>query len=306
MPPANVKRKRDGLSDRFELEETFLSSPNAAALKSAVLRAVNRRTDEPVVLKYWEKTGSAVDADLRELWRHEMRQSERVRAFPHADEVVVEVLGFGETDDAFCLAMPSDLAPLEFAARFMRSDRWLRSLQGPRQRVVLWENVRRLAEALGAVHGQGLVHGRIDGRTAGAATQADFRLGGFEFCLRVAELDKAPLRVIAKSRAVGAIIFSFLDDWRALGEIVADLAGLDADNLDDEDARFIEGRPRLDLRRPRAVAYPTRTQSRARRPNRDKPDRCRSERTGGGGPRRQWAPMFLPCGLARQAASPRR
>jgi hypothetical protein len=125
------------------------------------------------------------------------------------------------------------------------------SLQGPRQRVFLWENLRRLAEALGAVHGQGLVHGRIDGRaiyTAGAATKADFRLGGFEFCLRVAELDKAPLRVIAKSRAVGAVIFSFLDDWRALGRVVADLAGLDADNLENEDARFIEGRPLLDPR----------------------------------------------------------
>jgi hypothetical protein len=45
--------------------------------------------------------------------------------------------------------------------------------------VILWKNLRRLAEALGAVHGQGLVHGRIDTRSiyaAGAATEADFRL----------------------------------------------------------------------------------------------------------------------------------
>ena len=251
MPPANVKRQRDSLSHRFELEEAFLSSPNAAAVKSAVIRAVDRRTGDPVVLKYWEKTGDAVDADLRELWRHEMRQSERVRAFPRADEVVVEVLGFGETDDAFYITMPSDVAPLEFASRFVRPDHWLRALQGPRQRVLLWKNLRRLAEALGAVHGQGLVHGRIDGRaiySSSAASKADFRLGGFEFCLRVVEVDKAPLRVIAKSRPVGSVIFSFLDDWRALGRVVADLAGLDADNLDDEDARFIEGRPKLDLR----------------------------------------------------------
>lgn len=73
MSPANVKRQRDSLSDRFELEEAFLSSPDAAAVKSAVIRAVDRRTGDPVVLKYWEKTGAAVDADLRELWRHEMR-----------------------------------------------------------------------------------------------------------------------------------------------------------------------------------------------------------------------------------------
>jgi hypothetical protein len=58
------------------------SSPNTAALKSAVIRAVDRRTGDPVVLKYWEKTGTAVDGDFKELRRHEMRQSERVRAFP--------------------------------------------------------------------------------------------------------------------------------------------------------------------------------------------------------------------------------
>lgn len=251
MPPTNPKRQPDTLAQRFELEETFLSSPNTAALKSAVIRAVDRRTGDPVVLKYWEKTGTAVDADFKELWRHEMRQSERVRAFPRADEVVAEVLASGESDDAFYITMPSDIAPLEYASRFARPDHWLRALHGPRQRVLLWKNLRRLSEALGAVHGQGLVHGRIDGRavySAGAATKADFRLGGFEFCLRVAELDKAPLRVIAKSRPVGSVIFSFLDDWRALGRVLADLIGLDADKLDDEEARFLEGRPKIDLR----------------------------------------------------------
>jgi hypothetical protein len=180
-----------------------------------------------------------------------MRQSERVRAFPRADEVVVEVLASGESDDAFYIVMPSDVAPLEHASWFVRPDHWLRALHGPRQRALLWKNLRRLAEALGAVHGQGLVHGRIDGRavySTGAATTPDFRLGGFEFCLRVAELNKAPLRVIAKSRPVGSVIFSFLDDWRALGQVMTDLIGLDADKLNEEEIQFIEGRTKIDLR----------------------------------------------------------
>ncbi|PPQ19406.1 hypothetical protein CV770_10385 [Bradyrhizobium sp. AC87j1] len=251
MQSRNAKRQLDTLEQRFELDETFLSSPNTAALKSAVIRATDRRTGDPVVLKYWAKTGTVVDADFRELWRHEMRQSERVRAFPRGNEVVVEVLASGESDDAFYIAMPSDVAPLEHASRFVRPDHWLRSLHGPRQRVLLWKNLRRLAEALGAVHGQGLVHGRIDGRavySTGAATTPDFRLGGFEFCLRVAELNKAPLHVIAKSRPVGSVIFSFLDDWRALGKVIAHLIGLDANKLDEEDIPFIEGRAKIDLR----------------------------------------------------------
>ncbi|MCY1667355.1 hypothetical protein [Rhizobium sp. SL86] len=222
MHPKHVERQRETLEQRFELAETFLSSPNAAALKSAVIRATDRRNGDPVVLKYWSKTGTAVDSDLRELWRHEMRQSERVRSFPRADEVIVDVSGSGECDDAFYMIMPSDVAPLEYASQFLRSDHWLRALHGARQRSFLWRNLRRLAEALGAVHGQGLVHGRIDARaiySTGAATKPDFRLGGFEFCLRVAELNKAPLKVIANSRPVGSVIFSFLDDWRALDSV---------------------------------------------------------------------------------------
>ena len=80
-----------------------------------------------------------------------------------------------------------------------------------------------------------------------AATTPDFRLGGFEFCLRVAELNKASLHVIAKSRPVGSVIFSFLDDWRALGQIVADLMAL-MQTSSKEQIQFIEGRAKIDLR----------------------------------------------------------
>lgn len=251
MHRTSTKSQNDNLEQRYELAEAFLSSPDTAALKSAVIRATDRRTGEPAVLKYWKKTGTTVDSDFKELWRHEMRQSERVRAFPRADEVVVEVLASAECDDAFYIIMPSDIAPLEYVARFVRPDHWLRALHGPRQRTLLWKNVRRLAEALGAVHSQGLVHGRIDSRavySSGAATQPDFRLGGFEFCLRVAEINKAPLQVIAKSRPVGSVIFSFLDDWRSLGGVVADLIGLDTEKLDEEEIPFVAGHPKIDLR----------------------------------------------------------
>src|SRR4051812_26465608 len=116
--------KRNDLAALFELEETFLSSPSAIALKSAILRGTDRITGDSVVVKYWEKTNSAVDADLREIWRHEMRQNERVRAFPRADEVIVEILDTGETDDAFYVVMPGDVAPLEHAARYVKSGHW--------------------------------------------------------------------------------------------------------------------------------------------------------------------------------------
>lgn len=245
------RRTFENLEDRFQLEETFLASPDKAAMKSAVIRAVDLASREPVVLKYWEKTGSAIDKDLRELWRHDMRQGERVRAYPRGDDVVVEVVGFGETTDAFYVAMSGDLAPLDHVTHFVRPGHWMRALQLPRHRHVLWSNMRRLAIALGAVHGQGLVHGRIDRRaifSSGAAAEPDFRLGGFEFCLRIADVVGAPLGVMAKSRPVGSLVFSFLDDWRALGHVIADLLGLDLKTLFEEEPTFLEGRTTLDLR----------------------------------------------------------
>ena len=251
MRPAANKRKNETLADRFALEETFLASPDKTALRSAVIRAVDNAGGEQVVLEYWEKTGSGIDADLRELWRHQMRQNERVRAFPRADEVVIDVIGSGETSDAFYVVISGDLAPIDHASRFVRAGHWLKGLQTPRQRLVLWGNIQRLALALGAVHGQGLVHGRIDRRaiyTAGATSEADFRLGGFEFCLRIADVGQAPLGFIAKSRPVGAVVFSFLHDWRALGLIAADLLGVDSEQLSSEVPAFVNGRPVLDIR----------------------------------------------------------
>ena len=137
MRTSPSKSKRETLDDRFSLEETYLATPDKAALKSALIRGVDRKSNEPVVLKYWDKTGSAIDADLRELWRHEMRQSERVRAFPRADEVIVEATGSGEVSDAFYLVMAGDLAPLDHATRSIRNDFWLKALQAPRPRRIL-------------------------------------------------------------------------------------------------------------------------------------------------------------------------
>jgi hypothetical protein len=199
-------------------------------------------------LKYWKKTGSQIDNDLREIWRHEMRQVERVRAYPGADDVIVELLRYGETSDAFFVATPSDFAPLEYVAQHARPDHWLNRLTVPRARIVLWRNAARLAKALSAVHNQGLVFGRLDRSTvfAASASEADFQLGSFEWCVRLSEVDKAPIATFAKSRGT-PIILSFVDDWRALGRLLADLLGLDRASFSKGEVTFIAGRPSIDL-----------------------------------------------------------
>ncbi|WP_128943119.1 AAA domain-containing protein [Bradyrhizobium zhanjiangense] len=229
--PSTLKKLRP-LADQFDLGDQYLSAPGAEPLKSAIISAHDKREDQPVVLKYWQKTGSAVDDDLREIWQHEMRQAERVLAYPGADKVIVELLRYGEASDAFFLAMPRDLTPLDNMIRHARSDHWLNNLDVPRSRIVLWRNAERLAKALEAVHNQGLVYGRLDSSSVftASATAPDFRLGSFEWCVRLSEADKAPVVVFAKS-ADAPIIMSFLDDWRALGLLLASLLKLDVSRL---------------------------------------------------------------------------
>lgn len=240
-------QKPPTLFDRFDLEEQFLVAPDSAALKSALIRAKDRDNGDPRIVKYWEKTGTPIDNDLREIWRHEMRQVERVCAYPGAEEVIVE-LEHGETSDAFYLAMPGELGILDHVREHSRGGHWLHSLGTVRSRAVLWWNLQRLAQALRAVHSQGLIHGHLDGRSIFTAseTEPDFRLGGFEWCVRIAEIEKTPVARIAGGPGK-PIILSFIDDWRRLGRLFAELLGLDTDTLDTEQPAFAGGRPIIDL-----------------------------------------------------------
>lgn len=244
---STAPRGRDKLVDLFELDEQFLAAPDSAALKSDLIRAHDRRRDEPVIVKYWTKDGSPIDSDLREMWRHEMRQLDRVRAYPGADEVIVES-DHGESADAFFLAMPGDFGPLDHVRRHGGKNHWLNNLGGVRHRAILWRNIRRLAQALGAVHGQGLLHGRLSEASVftASATEPDFRLGGFEWCVRIVEMDKAPIARVARSRGT-PIILSFVDDWRAVGRLAADLLGLDRRSLEEDEFSFQSGRTVIDL-----------------------------------------------------------
>ncbi len=237
----------DDIAGLFELGGQYLVTPDAAALRSALIHARDRLKDEPVVLKYWTKSRSPIDDDLREMWRHEMRQLDRVRAYPGADDVIIES-EHGECADAFYLRMPGDFGPLDYVRQRAGQNHWLNNLRGVRFRTILWRNLRRLSEALGAVHGQGLVHGRISDTSifTASSTDADFRLGGFEWCVRIVEVDAAPVARVARSRGT-PIVLSFVDDWWALGRLASDLLGLDFRSLDAEEITFLPGHTPIDL-----------------------------------------------------------
>jgi hypothetical protein len=225
------------LEEAFELPEDYLQGPVAAALRPGLVEATDRATGQDCILKFWLKIGTDADIDLRELWRHERLQVERVMSYPGADEVMVGVIGMVETSDAFCVVHEPGTVALHAKLRTAPSRHWLRSLNASFNRVVLWSNLARLAKAIGILHGHGLVHGRIDSFavfTEGGNTP-DFRLGGFEWSLVLGEPRPANPSMRQIRKRIDRLIYSYAEDWKALGVLFGALLGLDPDRLREDD-----------------------------------------------------------------------
>lgn len=202
------------LAELIDLDEDYLVVPDAQRLRPALVSG--RLRGESVLVKYWHKTGSAIDKDLGYIWRREMRHAERIRARPRADELLVPVLETGEADDAFFMVMSGEWSPLAARRRNATRRHWLKRLNSPAQRVMLWQNVARLANALDLIHAQRIVHGDVGDWAIFTANdyEPDFRLGGFEWCIRVGEAVALPQQ---------GRTYSFVEDWRAVGMLVEDL-----------------------------------------------------------------------------------
>jgi AAA domain len=223
----NVHRKRPQLSERFEfVGDDATASGDPAILRPSVFPVYDRMAQIDRGLRIWRKTGSPIDADLRELWLHEMRQVRRLMASAGASEVIVDLIEMVEDDQSFGIVVEDSGQSLSLMRSRAGQSHWLRNLRAGRSRALLWSNVRRLARALGLVHGQGLVHGTLsaDAVMTHGALDPDFRLTGFEWSLWFA----APANVPSQPDLPAAAIYrqqaySFAADWCALGELVANL-----------------------------------------------------------------------------------
>lgn len=223
----NVRRKRPQLSERFEFvgdDAKALGDP--AILRAAVFPVYDRVAQIDRGLRVWRKTGAPIDADLRELWLHEMRQVRRLMASAGASEVIVDLIEMVEDDEEFGIVVEDSGQSLSVMRSRAGQSHWLRNLRAGRARALLWGNVRRLARAVGLVHGQGLIHGTLSANAVmtHGALDPDFRLTGFEWSLWFA----APANVPSQPDLPAAALYrqqaySFAADWRALGELVADL-----------------------------------------------------------------------------------
>jgi hypothetical protein len=221
---ASKIRRLPEFEDLFELEFDLLSAPDDRSWRAALVRGRRRRDREPVLVKYWSKTGTPIDKDLRELWARELRNAERIRVRPYAEEVLVPVLETGEARDAFFLVMPGEWVPLEARLAKCGAEHWLKNLQSRKHRQMLWLNVGRIVKGLSLIHEQRAVHGGLGPATIFTASdhEADFRVGGLEWCARIGEAAPGPRQLLA---------CSFVGDFHRLGRIVAELLGIEGDAL---------------------------------------------------------------------------
>jgi hypothetical protein len=234
---AKSARKAPSIENRFEFEGDGVTAAPRAELRATLYEVRERESGDEFCLKLWRKTGTAADAELRELWRHEMRYVQRVMAHSGARDVVVDLVEFVEDEHDFGVVMERAGRPLAVLRARVSGSHWLRSLGIPVHRARLWRNVRRLVIGLGIVHGQGLVHGRVgeDVVFSAGGMDPDFRLAGFEWSLWL-DGDRRAAGASEKGKIADRpdeAGLSFADDWKALGAMVCRLLGVSVDAMGD-------------------------------------------------------------------------
>ena len=220
------KRAKPSLNDRFNFDGGVVAPGDRQALRSAMFEVEDRISGQDRCLRLWRKTGTPVDEDLRQLWLHEMRQMQRVMSYAGARDVIVDVIEFVEDEEDFGAVLERVGQPLDEKRKRVARPHWLRNLNASRPRVLFWKNIARIVVALGIIHKQSLVHGRIgaDVVMTEGLEEPDFQLGGFEWSLwlssDLAEKSQAKLGPAAALKRADR--YSFADDWRDLGLMIAD------------------------------------------------------------------------------------
>jgi hypothetical protein len=228
-PDGIRKRRLPPLEDRFQIHDDAVVPVGRGSLRSAVYRATDMTKGADRALRLWEKTGTPADAELRQLWAYEKRQVQRLMSAAGVSDVIVEVLEFVEDDRHFGVVLEDAGLPLSRFLERARENHWIGDLDLPRNRSLFWQNLGRAAEAIGFLHAQSIIHGRVgvDVIMTQGARLPDFKLSGFEWSLSLADFAMSPAKAAVRHRGTASpVAYSFATDWADLGRCVARLLGL--------------------------------------------------------------------------------
>ena len=210
---------------QFQLEKKFFLQADKRQ-GSAALRGGMDQDDIPVLVKSWPRVVGSDDADLRDIWRNEIRQLHRLAGHPSASDFIVELRTSHEDELGFYLVLnPGERRPLD---KFFGDPDAHGRREVPRElrdRRLLWSNLRRIANGLELLHSQGLLHRNLSTwsvLTSGGA-EIDFQLTGFEWSMRLAANDGKSSTRTSPIKISGD---SFTRDWQDFGQLTVQLLGL--------------------------------------------------------------------------------
>ncbi|NEH37243.1 DEAD/DEAH box helicase [Rhizobium ruizarguesonis] len=203
-------------------EDAYTGDP--AYWTSQLRHATGISDGEQYLVRLFRKTGTAIDGDLRHLLDRGLRRIHRVLTSRRARDVLVEVIEVAEDEQEIGVVMlrPGDpLSGSTHRAR-MRSQQLL-TTSG---RQIFWRNMQRIAEGLSLCHDAGIVHGAISPHTIFSNSDdiPDYRLGGYEWCIQIAESHLDAGREGLRSAGV----VSFRQDWIDVGKTARTILGMDS------------------------------------------------------------------------------
>lgn len=231
------RRSRHRLfKDRFRLDARYLNRGNRRRGEPAIIGGEHLDTGERVTIKEWVRDPLLIDDDLRDIWRHEVRQLHRLGGFPGAEEYIVPLQDSAEDENGFYLVLGcGQRRPLRTFLDSPNKPRWLDSRRREGHRLHIWRNLQRLAIGLDILHTQGLLHRNLDDWAVftDGGEEPDFQLSGFEWSVR---LTSAGAGVVPARERRGAadqpfVVDSFANDWRSFGELASALLEVDSGSL---------------------------------------------------------------------------
>jgi hypothetical protein len=183
-------------------------------------------------VRLWRRTGGD-DFDLRAIWNREVRSLMRLQGYPGAEQLFARLQDLGVSRDAYYAVLAGgQYLPLSEALRERTRFHWLQNLAEIGRRRPIWEGLRRIAQALSVLHGEGTLHRALTPESIFCSPdgQGNFRLSGFEWSLRLAGADGAAARVGQRNILQSPELqvsgeYSPATDWFDFGLVAAELFG---------------------------------------------------------------------------------
>jgi hypothetical protein len=189
-----------------------------------------------VIIKFWPTISNEIKLDLREIWKYEIKQLQRIASATNAHLYFASYKESFEDTDGFYIVYDTDqyypLASIssEFSKKYSKN------------KILFWKNVLRIFKALKTLHDHKIIHRNIDEWSifTQSSDNPDYILSGFEFSLRVNKVisDESPF---AKKNKV----FTFNDDWYDLGKLIKALINKDKVTPNDLDHELSSKEARL-------------------------------------------------------------